>query len=400
MSKFNNPPKILILVLAINDIDALKETLSNIQSTLFSYEIEVVVILDVDNYEKIDFGALSEPQYEFLNIKALCNPENQGYGGNQKLGYCYAIMNDFDAVVLLHGDSKNASKSVEEIITPILNGSADAVIGSVMLRKEVVKKGCISVSGYLCNRLLTPCINKILKSNLTDFYSRTRAYSVRVLKSLPFQLNTNDNSFDIQIIIQLLIGELKIKEVPLHSCNRDVVCNIDRLKHSWNLIKISMLSKLHSHFIIYKREFDIGQDKSHYDLKLDYLSSHSMAIDAVRDNSRVLDIGCNKGYIDKELKRKGCYIVGIDCLSINNKAIFNDFLQLNLNKVSKLPTMDKFDYILMLDIIEHLDNPELFLDKIREKSKLKQPTVIITTPNVAFFLIRLQLLFSNLIMGK
>ncbi|MCL4386262.1 MAG: class I SAM-dependent methyltransferase, partial [Cyanobacteria bacterium] len=191
-----------------------------------------------------------------------------------------------------------------------------------------------------------------------------------------------------------------LNRIPLHSCYRNGICSTNRLKYSWNLIKISMLSKLHSHFIIYRREFDIEQVESHYDSKLDYLSSHSLAIDAIRDNSKVLDIGCNKGYIDKELKRKGCYIVGIDCLPIKNKAVFDDFLRLNLNNVSKLPSMDNFDYILMLDIIEHLDNPELFLDKVREKSELKQPTVIITTPNIAFFPIRLQLLFSQFNYGK
>ena len=39
-------------------------------------------------------------------LTVLANPVNQGYGGNQKLGYHYAIEHGFDFVVLVHGDGR------------------------------------------------------------------------------------------------------------------------------------------------------------------------------------------------------------------------------------------------------------------------------------------------------
>ncbi len=45
-------------------------------------------------------------EYPQRDITVLHNPINQGYGGNQKIGYYYALKNNFDAVVLLHGDGQ------------------------------------------------------------------------------------------------------------------------------------------------------------------------------------------------------------------------------------------------------------------------------------------------------
>ena len=47
-----------------------------------------------------------------FKITVLRTPENQGYGGNQKLGYRYAIDNGFDIVALVHGDGQYAPEKL------------------------------------------------------------------------------------------------------------------------------------------------------------------------------------------------------------------------------------------------------------------------------------------------
>ncbi|MCX5636623.1 MAG: glycosyltransferase, partial [Planctomycetota bacterium] len=47
-------------------------------------------------------------QHPERNLTVLYNPKNQGYDGNQKIGYCYAIKKGFNVVVLLHGDGQYA----------------------------------------------------------------------------------------------------------------------------------------------------------------------------------------------------------------------------------------------------------------------------------------------------
>jgi hypothetical protein len=58
------------------------------------------------------------------------------------------------------------------------------------------------------------------------------------------------------------------------------------------------------------------------------------------------------------------------------------------------------DNIIMLDIIEHLKSPEDFLYKLRMSTGMKSPKMIITTPNIAFILIRIQLMLGQFNYGK
>jgi len=400
MKKNSYNSKVLIFIVAYNAQKHLEKVLNRIPLSILKYNYEILVIDDSSIDKTFEIGKQYQINHKKLNLKVLYNPENQGYGGNQKLGYYYAIKNNFDVVVLLHGDGQYAHESIEDIVTPLLNNSADAILGSRMIKKGGALKGGMPLYKYIGNKILTVLQNKILGSNLSDFHSGYRAYSVKILKEIPFQRNTNDFHFDTQIIIQLLLNNSRIQEIPIPTYYGDEICYRNGIKYAWNVLKTSIQSRLHSLFILYHREFDLEKKKNYYTPKLGYLSSHTMAVNAIKANSNILDIGCNEGYVEKLLKKKGCNITGIDSVNIKNKNNFDEFFNIDLNNVNELPVIHKYDYVLLLDIIEHLNNPELFLDKIRENSKLKRPIIIITVPNIAFFFTRFQLLFSQFNYGK
>src|ERR1043166_3752391 len=69
-----------------------------------AYEIEVLIIDDQSPDRTFERASEYARKSGRSNITVLANPKNLGYGGNQKLGYHYAIRGGFDAVVLLHGD--------------------------------------------------------------------------------------------------------------------------------------------------------------------------------------------------------------------------------------------------------------------------------------------------------
>ena len=60
----------------------------------------------------------------------------------------------------------------------------------------------------------------------------------------------------------------------------------------------------------------------------------------------------------------------------------------------------KVDTVLLLDIIEHLVSPELFLKRLRNRYCFDAPEVVITTGNIAFLPIRLALLVGQFNYGK
>lgn len=119
--------------------------------------------------------------------------------------------------------------------------------------------------------------------------------------------------------------------------------------------------------------------------------THRLALRVISDNSRVLDMGCATGYMAKELAKKSCKTWGVDNdpEAVKKADEYCEETALcDLNKCKRIPfERNGFDYVLMLDVIEHLTNPENILSAIRENIK-KDGRLIISTPNFAHASVR------------
>lgn len=393
--------RVLIFIVAYNAEQHIEKVLLRIPREVFDkYDYEILIIDDSSKDKTFDVARRFQEENQSLNLKVLYNPVNQGYGGNQKLGYQYAINHNFDAVVLLHGDGQYAPELIEQIFAPLLRGEADAVFGSRMMVRGAARKGGMPLYKFVGNKILTFLENRILGANLSEFHSGYRAYSVNALRRIPFQHNSPDFHFDTEIIIQLLLGGLRIHETPIPTYYGDEICHVNGVKYAWDVVMACLRSRVQKLAILYQRKYDVELEPGHHTLKLGYTSSHTMAIDRVAPNSRVLDIGICEGLIASELKKKGCRVSGINQFPLKHEVHFDQYVQCDLNTPQFPFDMESFDYILMLDIIEHLQKPESFMDTLRHQVKLSRATVILTTANIAFGIIRLQLLLGQFNYGK
>lgn len=396
-----NEYRLLIFIVAYNAEHRIRDVLERIPKIIFeNYKYEILIIDDSSADKTFEEAQGFHEINPSLNIKILYNPVSQGYGGNQKLGYEYAIQNNFHIVLLLHGRGQYAPEVMEKLIRPVAEGGADAVIGSRMAEKGKSLRDGMPFYKYAGNKILTGIQNIILNTNFTDLHSGYRSYSVDSLKAIPFETNSNDFHFDSQIIIQLLLAKKSIKEVPIPPFYDEGIHDLNKIRYAWNVIRESVSSRLHHLSIFYRREYDLTPMSEEYTLKLGYLSSHSLAIKNVRANSKVLDIGGGQGRIALELKKKGCYVAGIDKNPLFNRENYDAFYQKNLETIDFDFSIKDFDYVLMLDILEHLSHPEYFLDILRQQFGLNQPKIIVTVPNIAFFINRFQLLLGNFNYGK
>jgi len=89
-------------------------------------------------------------------------------------------------------------------------------------------------------------------------------------------------------------------------------------------------------------------------------------------NINILDVGCGGGLISIPMKRLGANVVGIDASlkNINVAKIYSKKKNLKIKYIcsspEKLKIKKKFDVLLMLEIVEHVDNINLF---IKQSSK-------------------------------
>ena len=77
------------------------------------------------------------------------------------------------------------------------------------------------------------------------------------------------------------------------------------------------------------------------------------------------------------------------------------FDQHDLNEGMPSIDVSQFDYVLLLDIIEHLNRPEQFVRQLRDAMKFSpNMKIIVTTGNVAFIITWLMLLLGQFNYGK
>src|ERR1700733_9883392 len=137
--------RLLIFIVAYNAETTIEKVLARIPSSLHSENVEVLIIDDFSEDNTFKTGLRFQRTNSALKITVLRTPENQGYGGNQKLGYRYAIDNGFDIVALVHGDGQYAPEKLPILLAPLVRGEADAVFGSRMIDSKAALEGGMPV---------------------------------------------------------------------------------------------------------------------------------------------------------------------------------------------------------------------------------------------------------------
>jgi glycosyltransferase involved in cell wall biosynthesis len=393
--------RFLIFVIAYHAEATLQSVLDRIPRSVFStLDTEVLVVDDASADRTFEIGSQYRDAHPEIPLTVLRNQYNQGYGGNQKVGYAFAIANGFDYVAMVHGDGQYAPEELPKLLQPLLDGEAEAVFGSRMMTRYGALQGGMPLYKFVGNKILTTLQNTLLGAKLSEFHSGYRLYSLAALRKLPFSLNSNDFHFDTEIIIQLLNAGMRIRELSIPTYYGDEISRVNGLKYAKDVMLATTQNALHRLGLLYQRRFDTQLASNlHYDLKLGYASSHTYAVEAIPAGSKVLDIGSGPAGIASELVRKGCEVAVVDQFEPppGTSAQIKVFVQ-DLNAP---PTFEvDAEYVLLLDVIEHLHSPEEFLAAVRRKFDFNKRTLVLTTPNVAFFVQRLMLLLGQFNYGK
>lgn len=121
-----------------------------------------------------------------------------------------------------------------------------------------------------------------------------------------------------------------------------------------------------------------------------YDHSRSEALDLLPAcPSRILDIGCGRGGVSRELKARcpQARSVGLDLFldpSNDYAAIFDEFAQIDLERDALPVDVSTFDLILLLDVLEHLRDPEALLARLVDSAQ-KGCYVLVSLPNFHYY---------------
>ena len=338
----------------------------------------------------------------FSRWRVVRNDENQGYGGNQKVGYRYALKaGRFTHVALLHGDCQYPPEALPVMLEEALRVGADVVLASRMWSIRAARHGGMPLYKIVGNRVLTWVQNRLTGRRLKEYHTGMRLYSSEFLTRVPFELNSDGFDFDTEILLQAFYLDGRVSEIKIPTRYAGEVCRVPGLSYAMGVLRSSLDFWLQTHGMGCSLRFRDLQgrrtlyvDKTHFEG-----SAHDLAVRRIvqaRPQS-VLDLGCGPGLVGARVKGHLPQVRydGAD-RAPQRPAACDRYWPCDLDR--GLPPTSPFDYdvVLCLDVVEHLSEPETFLLRLRESRRGRKDTLFVfSTANVAFLSIRLGLLVGR-----
>lgn len=388
--KSQNPtrfPKVGFLLLCNGSPVKCFKNLKNLPETLITLIEEFFIFYHfTDEDSKALSEELDQDAFWKQRINAYQAIKNLGPVGYEKLGFQYVIEKGFDQIVVIPWDKSICSANIIELLyqTIILKKK---IVFSVVSQNSRLRK-------YLEQNLFARFTNIVLGLNLSSFQFTNRSFSVAALKKIPFEVNSENESFDLDLIIQSrMIGIPPTEIVEFSRADTPFV------KSYLSLLFCILRYRFHQIGLIYDKRY-LPKGSVLYTLKTSPFSSHEIILNLVKNNSEVLDVGCGTGLLSQCLDSKQVKATGIDYeVKENVWSGFDTYIQDDLERAEKLPRERKFDYILLADVLEHLRTPGDLLRKVRPLLKT-DGKLIASTGNVALWYMRLSLLVGRFNYGK
>lgn len=221
-----NKMKILAVLPAFNEGKNISQTVLDIRQNFPAADVLVINDCSLDETSEVS---------KITGAKVIDLPVNLGIGGAVQTGLIYARENNYDIAFQFDGDGQHRGDEIELILKPILDKTADTVIGSRFLRNDNgFKSSPIRRVGI---RIISLINSLIIKQKVTDCTSGFRAYN---RKTIAFLADNYPIDFpEPEAVILLGKNNFKIVEVPvMMKARANGNSSISGLKSIYYMIKV------------------------------------------------------------------------------------------------------------------------------------------------------------------
>lgn len=197
-----NGLKVCVVMPAYNAAGTLERTVAEVPRDV----VDDIIVVDDASHDETTRVAQS------LGLHTIRHANNRGYGGNQKTCYAAALRRGADIVVMVHPDYQYTPRLIPALAHCIASGLYDVALGSRILGTGALAGG-MPLYKFVANRGLTLAENLLLGEKLSEYHTGYRAFSRKVLTTLPLEENDDDFVFDNQMLVQVVAFGFDIAEV-------------------------------------------------------------------------------------------------------------------------------------------------------------------------------------------
>jgi len=196
--------KVIVVLPAYNAESTLEKTIADVPKDVVD---DIILVDDVSTDGTV---ALAKK----LGLTTIVHEANLGYGGNQKTCYREALARGADIVIMVHPDYQYDPRLCTHLAGLIADDICDFVLGNRIRTRREALGGGMPVWKYFFNRLMSITENLWTGQNLGEWHSGMRAYSRKVLETLPWEKNSDDFVFDQQFLHQAAFLRFRMGDVP------------------------------------------------------------------------------------------------------------------------------------------------------------------------------------------
>ena len=195
-----------IVIPCFNEFKTIKEIINKINSSLKKYQFEILIIDDYSSDGSIDI--LNDIASENKNIRVLFNSKNLGKGASLRRGFKEARG---DIICIQDADLEYDPNNLTKMIDLVLDGTADAVIGSRFRGNGPVRANLFI--NRVANFIITTLTNIFTNLSLTDIECCYKVFKKDDIQKI--DLKENRFGIEPELTIKLAKLNLKIFEVGI-----------------------------------------------------------------------------------------------------------------------------------------------------------------------------------------
>lgn len=229
--------KILLFIPAYNCEKQIVRVLKSINSEILEYITEIIVVNNrsTDNTEQSVVDYMKE--HEELPIKLLRNCENYGLGGSHKVAFQYAISNNCDFVIVLHGDDQGDIMNILPILKDRKHLEYDCCLGARFMKGSRLEG--YSYFRTIGNRVFNLIYSIVTGIRVYDLGSGLNIYNTNILKD-KFYFKFADNLvFNVIMLLASVYYRHKILFFPITWKEEDQISNVKMFRQACNTFKLA-----------------------------------------------------------------------------------------------------------------------------------------------------------------
>jgi glycosyltransferase involved in cell wall biosynthesis len=240
--------KILLFIPMYNCEKQISRVLAQLTDEVCSFLDEVIIINNksTDNGENIVKKYISSHDLT-VKLTLLRNNDNYGLGGSHKVAFQYAINNDFNYVIILHGDDQGDISNIVPYLKDKEYEEYDCFLGARFMKES-------QLQGYskfrtFGNRVYDFLFSVACGYKVFDLGSGLNMYNVKVLKDKFYLMYKDNLIFNYCMIMGSAFYKHKVKFFPIIWREDDQISNVKMVNQAITVLKLLGL------FILNKKKF-------------------------------------------------------------------------------------------------------------------------------------------------